>query len=162
MFQLSLVFYFNQACLQLLIKVPGSQRSEGLWLCSGRHLGFSPHLYFLYPNEITNSLGCWKTSRWGMVARETSHVITRLELQQLTTTNLQEGKRYSRLSRSEVVNDECNQSRLCNEDLKTSQGVGLERRFLDISGGCAVRKRLEVLTLSSTSCLMHFFQRLFI
>jgi hypothetical protein len=38
MFQLSLVFYLIQASLQLLIKVPGSQRSEGLWLCSGRHL----------------------------------------------------------------------------------------------------------------------------
>jgi hypothetical protein len=38
MFQLSLVFYLIQASLQLLVKVPGSWRSEGLWLCSGNHL----------------------------------------------------------------------------------------------------------------------------
>jgi hypothetical protein len=25
--------------LQLLVKVPGSRRSEGLWLCFGHHLG---------------------------------------------------------------------------------------------------------------------------
>jgi hypothetical protein len=41
MFQLSLVLYLNQVCLQLLIKVHGSWRSEGLWLCSGHHLGSS-------------------------------------------------------------------------------------------------------------------------
>jgi hypothetical protein len=29
----------HQACLQLLIKVPGSWRSEGYWLCSSCHLG---------------------------------------------------------------------------------------------------------------------------
>jgi hypothetical protein len=40
MFQLSLVFYLNQEGLQLLIKVPGSQKTEGVWLCSGHHLRF--------------------------------------------------------------------------------------------------------------------------
>jgi hypothetical protein len=39
MFQLSLMLYLNQASLQILIKVSGSWRSEGLWLCSGSHLG---------------------------------------------------------------------------------------------------------------------------
>jgi hypothetical protein len=37
---------------QLLIKVPGSQRSEGLWLCSGHHLGSSP------PNISTVKKNC--------------------------------------------------------------------------------------------------------
>jgi hypothetical protein len=41
-FQLSLVFYFIQASVQLTIKVPGSWRSEGLWLCSSHHLGSLP------------------------------------------------------------------------------------------------------------------------
>jgi hypothetical protein len=37
---------------QLLIKVPGSQRSEGLWLCSVHHLGSSP------PNISTVKKNC--------------------------------------------------------------------------------------------------------
>jgi hypothetical protein len=40
MFQLSLVLYPSGGCLQPLGKVPGSQRSGGLWLCPGWHLGF--------------------------------------------------------------------------------------------------------------------------
>jgi hypothetical protein len=47
MFQLSLVLYLSQVCLHLLIKVPGSQRSEGLWLCSSHHLGSSSNLEIL-------------------------------------------------------------------------------------------------------------------
>jgi hypothetical protein len=39
MFQLSLVVYLSQVCLQSLSKVPGSQSSHSLQLCPSRHLG---------------------------------------------------------------------------------------------------------------------------
>jgi hypothetical protein len=46
MFQLSLVLYLSQACLQLLSKVPGSWSSHGLQLYPSHHIGSSK--YFLY------------------------------------------------------------------------------------------------------------------
>jgi hypothetical protein len=45
MFQLSLVLFLIQARLQILVKVPGLQRSEGLWLCSGPHIGSVIYFY---------------------------------------------------------------------------------------------------------------------
>jgi hypothetical protein len=44
----SSVLYLSQVCLQPLCKVPGSQRSEGLWLCPGHHLVFSPVHVFTF------------------------------------------------------------------------------------------------------------------
>jgi hypothetical protein len=38
----------NQASLQLLVKVPGSQKSEGLWMCSSRHLGSSKRVHIVF------------------------------------------------------------------------------------------------------------------
>jgi hypothetical protein len=48
----------HQAGLQLLVKVPGSQRSEGQWLCSGLHLG-SPttSLKMIYDTMASEQVG---------------------------------------------------------------------------------------------------------
>jgi hypothetical protein len=46
------VFFLIQASVQLLVKVPGSWRSEGLWLCSGRHLGSPSHIFFISLHNV--------------------------------------------------------------------------------------------------------------
>jgi hypothetical protein len=47
MFQLSVVLYLSQGCLQHLSKVPGSRSSHGLWLYPSHHLGSPSIIDFL-------------------------------------------------------------------------------------------------------------------